>query len=82
MLAGATGLVPILVPKPGSPTVTQGNLPGGEIYANRALGLPRVMLDCEICSLKIRVSCTERQFTNRLERRYSMLGSSRAPVIE
>jgi hypothetical protein len=48
-------MVPTLVPKPGSSTVTQGNLPSYEIDELRALGLPWVMLDREICSLKIRV---------------------------
>jgi len=32
--------VPTLVPKLGSPTVTQENLPGHEIAALHALGLP------------------------------------------
>ena len=49
-------MVPTLVPKPGSPTVTQGNLPSHVIAALPALGLRQVMLDHEICSLKIRVS--------------------------
>jgi len=37
-------------------TVTQGNLPGRKSDALRAHGLSQVMLDCEFCSLKIRVS--------------------------
>ncbi len=49
-------LVPTLVPKPGSPTVTQGNLSNQESDAIRALGLPWVMLNRDICLLKIRVS--------------------------
>jgi hypothetical protein len=48
--------VPTLVPKPGSPTVTQGNLPSHNSDALRSVGLPWVMLDHEIRSLKIRVS--------------------------
>ncbi len=48
--------VPTLVHKPGSLNVTQRHLPGDEIAALRALGLPWVMIDREICSLKIRVS--------------------------
>ena len=48
--------VPTLVPKPGSPTVTQGNLPESEFTALRALELPWVTSGHEICSLKIRVS--------------------------
>ena len=47
--------MPTLVPKPGSPTVTQEQLPGRKSDALRALGLPWVTLDHEICSLKIRV---------------------------
>ncbi len=49
-------LVPILVPEPGSPTVTQGNPPGHEFTPKRSVALPSVTLDREICSLKIRVS--------------------------
>ena len=49
-------MVPTLVPKPGSPTVTQENLRGYEIARLRVLESPWVMLDREICSLKIRVS--------------------------
>jgi hypothetical protein len=52
-------VVPTLVPKPGSPTVTQQNLPGYEIEATRALGLPWVTSGHEICSLKIRVSVVD-----------------------
>ena len=48
--------MPTLVPNPGSPTVTQGNLPNQEYDALRTLGLSRVMLGHEIRSLKIRVS--------------------------
>ena len=48
--------VPTLVPKPGSPTVTQGNLRCKEPAALRALESSWVMLDREICLLKIRVS--------------------------
>ena len=51
--------VPTLVPKPGSPTVTQEHLPGHEIAAIRVLGLPWVMLDSECRSLKIRVSVVQ-----------------------
>jgi len=64
-----------LVPKPGSPTVTQEHLPGHEIAAIRVLGLPWVMLDSECRSLKIRVSRTGLHRANRLPQRYSMLGS-------
>ena len=52
----ASAPVPTLVPKPGSPNVTQGNLPSHGFAALGALGLPWVMLDREIRSLKIRVS--------------------------
>ena len=41
-----------LVPKPGSPIVTRGNLPGHEFTSNRSVALPWVTLDREICSLK------------------------------
>ena len=47
--------MPTLVPKPGSPTVTQGNLQWRESDALRALVLSWVMMDRESCSLKIRV---------------------------
>lgn len=49
-------VVPTLVPKAGPPIVTQEHLTGHEIAALHALGLPWVILDCETCSLKIRVS--------------------------
>ncbi len=48
--------VPTLMPKPGSATAMQENVPGRKSDALRALGLPRVMLDHKIYSLKIRVS--------------------------
>jgi len=48
--------VPALVPKPGSPTVTQEHQPGRESDALRALGYSWAILDSEIFSLKIRVS--------------------------
>jgi hypothetical protein len=48
--------VPVLVPKPGSSTVTLEHLPGRKSDALRALGLSWVLLDRGICSLKIRVS--------------------------
>ena len=48
--------VPTLVPKPASPTVTQEHLPRHEFTALRSVRSPWVMLDREICSLKIRVS--------------------------
>jgi len=51
--------VPTLVPKPGSPTVTQGNLPDRKSDALRALALSWVMLDCETRGLKIRVSVVQ-----------------------
>jgi hypothetical protein len=54
--AGATGLVPTLVPKQGSSGVTEEHLPESEFTALRALELAWVMLDREIRSLKIRVS--------------------------
>jgi hypothetical protein len=49
-------VVPTLVPKPRSPTVTQGNLPSHESATKRYGGLSKIMPDSEICSLKIRVS--------------------------
>ena len=49
-------VVPALVPKPASLTVTREHLPGRKSSALRALGLPWVMQDREICPLKIRVS--------------------------
>ena len=49
-------LEPTLVPKPGSPTVTQEHLPGRKSDTFRALGLPWVMLSRETGQLKIRVS--------------------------
>ncbi len=55
---GDSVLVPTLVPNPGSPTVTQGNLPGHEFISKRSVVLPWVTLDREICSLKIRVCRT------------------------
>jgi len=42
------------VPKPGSSTVTQSNLPSHNSDALRSVRSPWVMLDCEIRSLKIR----------------------------
>ena len=45
--------MPTLVPKPGLPTITQQHLPGREIAAIHALESRQIMLDCEICSLKI-----------------------------
>ena len=51
--------VPTLVPKPGSPTVTQEHLPSRKSDALRFLGLPWVMLDREIYLLKIRVSAVQ-----------------------
>ena len=51
--------VPVLVPKPGSPTVTQEHLPGRKSDALRALGLSWFMLDSEVRSLKIRVSVVD-----------------------
>jgi len=51
--------VPALVPKPGTPTVTQEHLLVRYFEALRALGLSWVMLDSEICSLKIRVSALQ-----------------------
>ncbi len=53
-------LVPTLVPNPGSPTVTQGNLPGREFTSKCSVALPWVTLDRDICSLKIRVSVVDR----------------------
>ena len=67
--------VPTAVPKPGSPTVTQGNLTLQNFAALRSLGLPQVTLGCEIYSLKIRVSRTSLRRANRLPQRYSMHGS-------
>ena len=66
--------VPTLVPKSKSPTVTQEHLPNRKSDALRALGLPWVMLDCEICLLKIRVSRKEQRYANRLLPRFSTLG--------
>ena len=57
--------VPALVPKPGTPIVTQGGLPGYETDAVRVLGLPWVMLDGDISQLKIRVS----EFNRKAQRR-------------
>ena len=45
-----------MVPKPGSPTVTQEHLPESEFTALRSVGLRWVTQGHEICSLKIRVS--------------------------
>ena len=56
VLAIAELPVPTLVSKPGSPTVTQENLTLKKITVKRPLGLSQVMVGCEICSLKIRVS--------------------------
>jgi hypothetical protein len=53
---GGASAVPTLVPKPGSSTVTQEHLPARKSGALPALGLFWVMLDSEICSLKIRMS--------------------------
>jgi hypothetical protein len=52
---GGASAVPTLMPKPGLPTVTQAHLPARKSGALPALGLSWVMLDSEICSLKIRV---------------------------
>ena len=49
-------MVPTLVPKPGSPTVTQAKLTGHESTALRVLALLWLRSGREICSLKIRVS--------------------------
>ena len=53
---GARNLVPTLVPKPGSLTVTQGNLTRIEFPEARYLRCSWSTLDNEIRSLKIRVS--------------------------
>ena len=47
-------VVPTLVPKPRSPTVTQENLPGRKSEALRSLRLSQITLDPEIRSQKIR----------------------------
>ena len=49
--------VPTLVPKPGSPAVTQDYLPCYESTAKRYVGLRRVTLDCDTCSLDIHGGC-------------------------
>ena len=55
-VAIAECVVPTLVPKPKSLTVTQGNLRCQESAAKRLVRLPWVMWGRGICLLKIRVS--------------------------
>ena len=58
-LAGIRISVPTLVPKPGSPNVTQEHVPGYKSDALSSVRSPWVTLDREICSLKIRVSLVQ-----------------------
>ena len=63
-----SGSVPTLVPKPGSPIVTQEHLAGCKSDAHRALGISWVMLDHEIGALKIRVSVVTAPFLTAHQR--------------
>ena len=51
-----TMTVPTFVPKPGVPTLNQGNLACPKTDTVRSLGSSQITPDCEIYSLKIRVS--------------------------
>ena len=52
-------IVPTLVPEPGSPTITQGNLTRIEFAEVRYVGCSWVTLSCCFSVLKIRVSVVD-----------------------